>query len=576
MRLLRRVMYLKQIIQKFVLVGLIIITVVTILQNVYKNRKRSHRYDLSFTESEINILTRYESEIQHLLLKDKLYYTNLYSKWAVVKNGYKYVRQRGICSGVFSYNDTLSNTLAVNRERWNTRDHMCGEINGNMTLSRLHNVDVIIPFHNEQLSTLQRTLHSIINRTPKSKLNKIILVDDRSEDRMSCLKEELEMSILTLDQVYLIRTVAREGSTRGRIIGVAYAKSNIVSYVDSHVEVNVGWMEPILNAITNKPNTVIMSLLDSILPKTFQISRPPPIYNGGFNWNLEFYWKPIPEYIKKGRRHPNTDPIPSPIMPAGAFALNRHFYIQIGLLDPDMQIWGVDDVEFSFRVWQCGGRVEILPCSRVGHIFREHIPYSFGKSSSKTVIFHNSVRTAEVVLEKYKDFFYAQATHQPVEIDFATLKERKELKNTLKCKSFEWFMKEIIPEMQLPPIDAIYYEHIKGNKDTCLTLDNGKISISECIPLNKKQVFWVNKGNKLYNKEKPTLCIGRNNDTLIMSPNQECVEWNIQSPGQFRTNQNDCLTIIDEKTQLKKCIHSQEQIWKFTYHFDWNNKLSYM
>ena len=54
----------------------------------------------------------------------------------------------------------------------------------------------------------------------------------------------------------------------------------------------------------------------------------------------------------------------------------------------------------------CGGRIEILPCSRVGHIFRKVTsPYTFPKGVRETLS-KNLNRLAEVWLDEYKEYYY--------------------------------------------------------------------------------------------------------------------------------------------------------------------------
>jgi hypothetical protein len=58
----------------------------------------------------------------------------------------------------------------------------------------------------------------------------------------------------------------------------------------------------------------------------------------------------------------------------------------------------------ALQVWMCGGTIEQVPCSRIGHIFRTHSPYSFQNGTSTHR--KNSIRLAEVWMDDYNNFYY--------------------------------------------------------------------------------------------------------------------------------------------------------------------------
>lgn len=53
----------------------------------------------------------------------------------------------------------------------------------------------------------------------------------------------------------------------------------------------------------------------------------------------------------------------------------------------------------------CGGVLEILPCSHVGHVFRSESPYKFPKGTGRTVGY-NVVRFIKVWVDKFQEYYF--------------------------------------------------------------------------------------------------------------------------------------------------------------------------
>ena len=208
--------------QKVLLFTLIMAAISAALYRQWINLKGGAHWKttpLSFSNHEVASILEHQEAYKHLMMQDTGFYKKQYSRTLVWNNGLGYVRKAGMCEGNYSYNSTIGNALPVNRDRWDTREPRCAELLEKIDTSQLLKVDVVIPFHNEQLSTLLRTINSLLNRTPPRLLQTIILVDDFSDKDKSCMQEELEMSLITKRNVKLVRTVKREGSTKTRLIG---------------------------------------------------------------------------------------------------------------------------------------------------------------------------------------------------------------------------------------------------------------------------------------------------------------------------------------------------------------------
>ncbi|GBN14221.1 Polypeptide N-acetylgalactosaminyltransferase 5 [Araneus ventricosus] len=235
--------------------------------------------------------------------------------------------------------------------------------------------------------------------------------------------------------------------------------------------------------------------------------------------------------------------------------------------------------ESPVAIWMCGGTLEIVTCSHVGHVFRKSTPYTFPGGTSK-IVNHNNARLAEVWLDEWKDFFYAI---NPVakKVAAGNVTERKELRKKLQCKSFRWYLENIYPESQMP-LDYYHLGEIRNEfTNKCLDTYNRKsgenVAVSHCHGMGGNQVFAYTKRKQIMSDDN---CLDassyRGPVKLVrchgMGGNQMW-EYDEQEKTIQHVNSGKCLDKPESKDPtlpvLRDCDGSLSQIWIMKGKFKW-------
>ncbi|XP_055488292.1 N-acetylgalactosaminyltransferase 7 isoform X1 [Leucoraja erinacea] len=407
----------------------------------------------------------------------------------------------------FGFNMVASDQISLDRSINDLRHEECKYWQYD---ERLLTSSIIIVFHNEGWSTLMRTVHSVIKRTPKKYLAEIVLIDDYSNKEH--LKERLEEYLKQWNGlVKVFRNERREGLIQARSIGAHKAAlGQVLIYLDAHCEVGPNWYAPLIAPITADRTSCTVPLIDAINGNTYVIAPQGGGDEDGFArgaWDWSMLWKRVPlSKREKERRKHKTEPYWSPAMAGGLFAIERDFFFELGLYDPGLQIWGGENFEISYKIWQCGGKLLFVPCSRVGHIYRLHgwagNPPPAYVGSSPTL--KNYVRVVEVWWDEYADYFYASRPETKA-MAYGDITPLKKFREEHHCKSFKWFMEEIaydIPEHYPLPAKNIEWGEIRGHEtDYCIDsmghTNGGFVELGPCHRMGGNQLFRINEGNQL-------------------------------------------------------------------------------
>ncbi|XP_065368725.1 putative polypeptide N-acetylgalactosaminyltransferase 9 [Calliphora vicina] len=444
------------------------------------------------------------------------------------------------------FNQYVSDLIPLNRSLLDVQDEWCKQ--PGRFLKDLPVTDVIICFHNEAWSTLVRTVLSVINRSPEHLIKQIILVDDFSD--MAHLKEPLNEYFALYPKVKIVRATKREGIIRSRLLGMKYSTAPVLTYLDSHCECTEGWLEPLLDRIALNSTTVVTPFIDTIDKETFEYLVPrlkSTKFLGGFTWYLEYSWFEASNERMMMHHKNAMDPYYTPTIAGGLFSIDRKFFEHLGTYDSAYEYWGSENLELSFKTWMCGGRLEVVYCSRVGHVFRNETPYNY--PSAIEVIVKNAIRLAEVWMDDYAHIYYKILGQKfNLTAGLGDVSDRKQLRKNLGCKSFKWYLENVYPEKFVPvAIGAI------TQIDTNLCLDAieavGKVNIFECHNQGGNQLWMLTDLGEIRKEE---FCLTANGTEPVLKScfyGKEKSHWLFNNVTNVISNKNtkQCLSLSSNR-----------------------------
>ncbi|XP_058127519.1 putative polypeptide N-acetylgalactosaminyltransferase 9 [Anopheles ziemanni] len=442
------------------------------------------------------------------------------------------------------FNQYASDLMSVRRRLPEIRDPWC-RVPGRF-IANLPQTSIVIVFYNEAWSVVLRTVHSVLDRSPAHLVKEIVLVDDSST--LPNLKAELDEYLQQYEKVRVIRAPARLGLIRARIFGAKNTTSEVITFLDAHVECTVGWLEALLDVVARNDTTIAIPTIDWIDEKNMAlVSNKSLGYIGAYDWDLNFGW--WGRWSMKKQYANKVEPFDTPAMAGGLFSIDRKFFERLGWYDEGFDIYGIENIELSMKSWMCGGKMVTVPCSRVAHIQKAGHPYL--RNEKKDVVRANSIRLAEVWMDEYKQvIFDIHGIPHYLEEEFGPIAERKAVRERAGCRNFRYYIENAFPEMRSPYVAGAFrgevHNVVLGNS-YCLDFrrEGNFFGMAPCDGKQKTQ-YWAHNYYQELNSYR--YCIDYTGTTLAMigchrgRGNQA---WRVQTDtGQLQSVKHDkCLAL---------------------------------
>lgn len=157
----------------------------------------------------------------------------------------------------------------------------------------------------------------------------------------------LENYLRKFPKVEIVRSTLRQGIIGARLLGSRIAKGPVLVFLDSHVEVMYGWLEPVLDRFKYQNELLVTMWHRNLCPYTLKFDteeEKKPTLICAFLMSMDFAFLNL-SFYEGNHPTPSYDPKPSPTIFGSMHAIRKDFFVKIGLYDEGFDIWGGEDIE---------------------------------------------------------------------------------------------------------------------------------------------------------------------------------------------------------------------------------------
>jgi len=249
-------------------------------------------------------------------------------------------------------------------------------------------------------------------------------------------------------------------------------------------------------------------------------------------------------------------------MAGGLFAITKRWFAEIGQYDYELQQYGGEEMEISFKVWQCGGKLRSVPCSRIGHVFRTN-KYWQGQvyPVDGDIITRNKLRAAHVWMDQARSIVEIAFAPLPARLSLGDLTDAKKVRDRLKCHGYEWYHANVYPELYYPPMADAHWGALRTtigrNSPACIdtlseTQVGSSIGVYPCHYQHGSQAYLLSEGSIRVAETDFLLCISISG---ILSKQQVVLSDCNASPWIFEKSENK----VGKLKQGNNCLRATDE-----------------